>query len=544
MAYAIIRIAKLTSQAHAHNATTHNYRQHVVSNADLAPQHPNREYLNHEKTDYWTLAEARIAEVVTRKVRADQVRAVEVIMTGSPEAFVRGHDGRAADYSKSKWAADNLNFLKEKFGEKNVVSFTLHQDEKTPHVHAVIVPITPDGRLSAKDTFTRQSLRELQTDYATAMAPHGMSRGIEQSQAEHQPMRRQYTQEAQNARQVAELSQPAAATVREPFTLPDVPLFGRDEWKTTQEARINAEIAARMAQVQAQERERMEKLAELAQKNTAAAEQVKTLQKQLSTSEGLKQGHYGQLNERTTELDWQNDQRTRLSVQLAQGGGPLSKQLEGEGKRRVEVARKELVSTVEKILTKPLRDQPMFVEELKKAGWSVGDQGLVSEKNGATFNSKELKPNGLDIMPQLTTVIERTQAAEFAQSAAGKLAAEQVERQARGQAPHQGRAVLEMQSKDLEVIKKYFSGEGAGVRPGQVQADGRVQLEIVYQHTARHVVGVNDLLEKAQKWTGVTVQEDSHDHEHRQAGAKQMVAVMKAERAQSKGQSKNKGMSI
>jgi hypothetical protein len=274
MAYAIIRIAKLTSQAHAHNATTHNYRQHAVSNVDQDAPHPNREYLNHAKTDYWTLAEARIGEVVTRKVRADQVRAVEVIMTGSPEVFIRGQDGRAADYSKSQWAADNLNFLKEKFGEKNVVSFTLHQDEKTPHVHAVIVPITQDGRLSAKDTFTRQSLRELQTDYAQAMAPHGMSRGVEHSQAEHQPMRRQYTQEAQNARQVAELSAPAAATVREPFTLPAVPLLGRDEWKTTQEARINAEIAARMAQVQAQERERVEKLAELAYKNTSAAEQV------------------------------------------------------------------------------------------------------------------------------------------------------------------------------------------------------------------------------------------------------------------------------
>jgi len=226
MAYAIIRIAKLTSQAHAHNATTHNYRQHEVSNADKEAQHPNREYLNHEKTDYWTLAEARIAEVVTRKVRGDQVRAVEVIMTGSPEGFIRDKEGRAVDYSKSKWAGDNLRFLQEKFGAKNVVSFTLHQDEKTPHVHAVIVPITPDGRLSAKDTFTRQSLRELQTDYAQAMAPHKFGRGIEHSQAEHQPIRRQYTQEAQNARQVAELSKPAAAIVREPFTLPTPPLMG------------------------------------------------------------------------------------------------------------------------------------------------------------------------------------------------------------------------------------------------------------------------------------------------------------------------------
>ncbi|SDZ01375.1 MobV family relaxase, partial [Hymenobacter psychrophilus] len=295
MPYAIIRIAKITSQVHAHNATTHNYRQHEVSNADPAPQHPNREYLNHEKTDYWTLAEARIAQEVTRKVRPDQVRAVEVIMTGSPEGFVRGQDGRAADYSKSKWAQDNLNFLKEKYGEKNVVSFTLHQDEKTPHVHAVIVPITPDGRLSAKDVFNREGLRQLQTDYAQAMAPHGFERGIEHSQAEHQPMRRQYTQEAKTAQQVAELAKPTPAA--EPFKLAEVPLLGRDQWKAEQEARIAAEIGYQVGQ----ERERARKLAELAQENSAAAERVKTLQKQLSTSEGLKQGHFNTLQTKGQE---------------------------------------------------------------------------------------------------------------------------------------------------------------------------------------------------------------------------------------------------
>lgn len=45
-----------------------------------------------------------------KRIRSDSVRGMEVILTGSPEGFVRGQDGRAADYSKSKWAQDNLNF--------------------------------------------------------------------------------------------------------------------------------------------------------------------------------------------------------------------------------------------------------------------------------------------------------------------------------------------------------------------------------------------------------------------------------------------------
>jgi hypothetical protein len=171
---------------------------------------------------------------------------------------------------------------------------------------------------------------------------------------------------------------------------------------------------------------------------------------------------------------------------------------------------------------------------------SKNEQGkavFIDEKTGAGFTYTELKPNGGTLTEQARAAIERTKAAEFARSAAGKLATEQAERATRGQQAHQGRAVLEMQNKDLELIKGYFSKEGAGVRPGAVQANGRVQLEVVYQHTQPSIRGINELLNQAQKWTGVTVQEDSHDREHRQAGAERRGQELKAEKGQSKGQS-------
>jgi hypothetical protein len=262
----------------------------------------------------------------------------------------------------------------------------------------------------------------------------------------------------------------------------------------------------------------------------------------LAISQGLKQGHFTELQARDKQVDWLYDQQARVAVQLAQGGGTLSKQLEAEGKIRTENARKELVKVVETTLTKPIRDQAMFLEELKKAGWAVGKDGIVNEKNGAVFSSKDLKPNGLELMPQLAAACERTKAAEFAQSAAGRLAAEQAQRQVRGQQPHEGRAVLEMDAKDVETIKKNFLDVRAGVRPGAVQADGRVQLEIVYQHTQPTIRSINDMLNKAQKWTGVTVQEDSHDREHRQAGAEHRGQELKAEKTQ--GKSQDRGQSI
>ena len=52
----------------------------------------------------------------------------------------------------------NENALAKRIGEKNIISFIVHCDEKNCHIHATIVPILEDGRLSAKDMFGGGSL--------------------------------------------------------------------------------------------------------------------------------------------------------------------------------------------------------------------------------------------------------------------------------------------------------------------------------------------------------------------------------------------------
>ena len=48
-----------------------------------------------------------------------------------------------ADKEKSKeWIKENYKFLAKEFGKENIVRFTLHLDEKTPHLHAVTIPLT------------------------------------------------------------------------------------------------------------------------------------------------------------------------------------------------------------------------------------------------------------------------------------------------------------------------------------------------------------------------------------------------------------------
>ncbi len=342
-----------------------------------------------------------------KRIRSDSVRGIEVILTGSPEGFIRGQDGRAVDYSKSKWAQDNLNFLKEKFGAKNVVSFTLHQDEKTPHIHAVLAPITEKNTLSADKLFNPASLRQLQTEYAQAMAPHGMERGIEHSQAKHDPMQRLYGLEAQHAQRVAELAKPSAPALAIQLSDPPAAPWKHSEWKAGEEARINAELARQVQAAQAQ----LVEVAKLAQANTAAAEQVRVLQKQLSTSEGLKQGNFTSLQAARQESQVEGQAFDKMAVQYAQGSElPDLRQL---GQQIREETRQALVHTIEQTLTKPVKDAADFVAKLKAAGYEgqasePGKVVLTHEQTGAKFPITELRPNGQALESQLTAAVERT----------------------------------------------------------------------------------------------------------------------------------------
>ncbi|WP_290056339.1 plasmid recombination protein [uncultured Muribaculum sp.] len=98
------------------------------------------------------------------------------------------------------------------------LSCVLHMDEKTPHLHATVVPIvtaprtrrkregeqkykekTPAPRLCANELMTRGKLRQYQDTYAQAMAEFGLKRGAVASGARHQ------TQQQYNHQQALEL---------------------------------------------------------------------------------------------------------------------------------------------------------------------------------------------------------------------------------------------------------------------------------------------------------------------------------------------------
>lgn len=81
------------------------------------------------------------------KVRKDnQAPYTRVVLSASPELF---NDTKRA----SKWVADSVAFLRETWGDGFAYA-TLHLDEKTPHIHAVVVPLveTTRGTISSHHT--------------------------------------------------------------------------------------------------------------------------------------------------------------------------------------------------------------------------------------------------------------------------------------------------------------------------------------------------------------------------------------------------------
>ena len=145
--YGILRFAKYKGpeigQIEAHNERT---KESYASNPDIDT---NRSKLNFNLLSpppkYRAEAERQIREAGCR-TRKDSVRLVETLITASPEFFLgKSHQEIRGYFERA------LEFMKTKQDPNTFVSAVVHMDEKTPHMHLCFVPITEDGRLSAKD---------------------------------------------------------------------------------------------------------------------------------------------------------------------------------------------------------------------------------------------------------------------------------------------------------------------------------------------------------------------------------------------------------
>ena len=145
--FAILRFAKYKgpeiSNIEAHNERT---KEKYASNPDVdtSRSHLNFHLITPERK-YRAEAEKQIAEAGCR-TRSDSVRVVEALVTASPEFFKGKKKGEIKAYF-----TEALDFIREHQDPKTIISAVVHMDEKTPHMHLSFVPLTADGRLSAKE---------------------------------------------------------------------------------------------------------------------------------------------------------------------------------------------------------------------------------------------------------------------------------------------------------------------------------------------------------------------------------------------------------
>ena len=177
-AYCILRAEKLSEMGNVAGSAKHTFREIPTPNADPRRTHLNKTWGAQNAAAVCQAVKARLPA----KRRKDSVLCIEYLVTASPEWF------KTAPIADQNGYFDKaVKWIEARHGKANVVCVNMQLDETSPHLVAYVVPLTKDGRLSAKDFLGgRKVLRDMQTEFWERVAkPVGLQRGVEGSKAPH-----------------------------------------------------------------------------------------------------------------------------------------------------------------------------------------------------------------------------------------------------------------------------------------------------------------------------------------------------------------------
>lgn len=135
-----------------------------------------------------------VGKLLPTKIRKNAVLAVEMLYTASPEYFRPSSPESAGHWERDRlerWQEATMSYLSDRWGDR-LASATLHLDESTPHIHAIVVPLDQRGKLNCRDVFNRAALIDNQSSYASALQHLGLLRGLEGSKAKHEDIKQYY----------------------------------------------------------------------------------------------------------------------------------------------------------------------------------------------------------------------------------------------------------------------------------------------------------------------------------------------------------------
>lgn len=146
--------------------TATEYNNKIVPGMDIY----NQELIH---SDNWLTDIQHEIDTAGAKTRSNSVLALDTIYTASKK-FFRLHDSQTVD----DYFRDCLDYHRQHYG--HIVSAIVHYDEDTPHMHVLSVPLTRDGRLSAREIVgNRVTMAHAQDSFFEQVGQrYGLERGV------------------------------------------------------------------------------------------------------------------------------------------------------------------------------------------------------------------------------------------------------------------------------------------------------------------------------------------------------------------------------
>ena len=161
--YAVVHMMKIKSGA-VGGIQSHNNREHEPKtnpDVDMSRSEDNYDLISCD--NYKRSIKEKLSNLVesSRAVRKDAVVVCNFIVTSDNETM----NALGADRQR-EFFQDSVKWFSDRYGADRVLNATVHMDEATPHLHIGVMPITRDGRLSAKAIFTKTEMKAIQTEFA------------------------------------------------------------------------------------------------------------------------------------------------------------------------------------------------------------------------------------------------------------------------------------------------------------------------------------------------------------------------------------------
>lgn len=271
--YCIMRTEKRKRQdigglQRENNRTATEYNNQVQPGMDIL----NVDLLH---SDNWMQDIQQEIDRAGARTRSNSVVALDTIYTASGD-FFKGKSNEEND----QFFRDCLEFHQRKFG--HVISAVIHYDETTAHMHVISVPLTRDGRLSARDVIgNRTQMRRAQTEfYEQVGRGYGLERGVQQDgpeKAQHITAQEHRLREVQQETQ-RELDRLGAVNYREQTERERAKRLRR---QADEQQAENRRLKATASQIQG-ETERQQRIArQLAEMNQKARREFAQTKKQI-----------------------------------------------------------------------------------------------------------------------------------------------------------------------------------------------------------------------------------------------------------------------